>query len=101
MCWLGFVSPIIQRKWILSLEVLDGKSYKEKDEYFPQAGLYTHWIVYSLEKDEVVGLFTDSTEAVEANRALDRSEETFFKNIFANIPAGVERSMIRMDICLI
>ena len=35
------------------LEVLDGKSYKEKDEYFPQTGLYTHWIVYSPEKDEV------------------------------------------------
>ena len=66
------------------LEVLDGKSYKEKDEYFPQTGLYTHWIVYSPEKDEVVGLFTDSTEA-----ALDRSEK-LFKNIFANIPAGVE-----------
>lgn len=59
------------------LEVLDGKSYKEKDEYFPQTGLYTHWIVYSPEKDEVVGLFTDSTEAVEANRALDRSEKLF------------------------
>ena len=69
--------------------VLDSKSYKEKDEYFPQTGLYTHWIVYSPEKDEVVGLFTDSTEAVEANRALDRSEK-LFKNIFANIPAGVE-----------
>ena len=49
----------------------------------------SHWIVYSPEKDEVVGLFTDSTEAVEANRALDRSEK-LFKNIFANIPAGVE-----------
>ena len=34
-------------------------------------------------------MFTDSTEAVEANRALDRSEK-LFKNIFANIPAGVE-----------
>ena len=45
--------------------------------------------MYSPEKDEVVGLFTDSTEAVEANRALDRSEK-LFKNIFANIPAGVE-----------
>ncbi len=74
---------------ILSLKCLMDKSYKEKDEYFPQTGLYTHWIVYSPEKDEVVGLFTDSTEAVEANRALDRSEK-LFKNIFANIPAGVE-----------
>lgn len=37
----------------------------------------------------MVGLFTDSTEAVKTNRALDRSEK-LFKSIFANIPAGVE-----------
>ena len=37
----------------------------------------------------MVGLFTDSTEAVKTNRALDRSEKAF-KSIFANIPAGVE-----------
>ena len=71
------------------LEVLESKSYKEKDEYFSQTGRYTHWIIYSPEKDEVVGLFTDSTEAVKTNRALDRSEK-LFKSIFANIPAGVE-----------
>lgn len=70
-------------------EVLESKSYKEKDEYFPQTELYTHWILYSPEEDEVVGLFTDSTEAVKTNRALDRSEK-LFKNIFTNIPAGVE-----------
>ena len=69
--------------------MLESDSYKEKDEYFPNTGLYSHWILYSPEKDEVVGLFTDSTEAVKANRALDRSEK-LFKSIFANIPAGVE-----------
>ena len=71
------------------VDVLESDSYKEKDEYFPNTGLYSHWILYSPEKDEVVGLFTDSTEAVKANRALDRSEK-LFKSIFANIPAGVE-----------
>lgn len=70
-------------------DVLDSDSYKETDEYFAKTGLYTHWIIYSPEKDEVVGLFLDSTGAVKANRALDRSEK-LFKNIFANIPAGVE-----------
>ena len=69
--------------------MLDNNSYREKDIFFPQTELYTHWIVYSPEKDEVVGLFTDSTEAVKTNRALDRSEK-LFKSIFANIPAGVE-----------
>lgn len=71
------------------LEILKSKTHKEFDEYFPRTGVYTHWIVYSPEKDEVVGLFLDSTEAVKTNRALDRSEK-LFKNIFANIPAGVE-----------
>lgn len=45
--------------------------------------------MYSPEKDEVVALFLDSTETIRAHRALDRSEK-LFKNIFANIPAGVE-----------
>lgn len=71
------------------MDVLNSRSYLERDEYFPMTGLYTHWILYSPEKDEVIGLFLDSTETVKANTALDRSEK-LFKNIFANIPAGVE-----------
>lgn len=71
------------------LDVLKSNSYREWDEYFSRTGVYSHWIVYSPEKDQLVGLFTDSTAAVKANRALDRSEK-LFKNIFANIPAGVE-----------
>ena len=70
-------------------EILDSNSYREKDEYFPRTERYTHWVIYSPEKDEIVGLFLDSTGSVQANRALDRSEK-LFKNIFANIPAGVE-----------
>ena len=70
-------------------EILDSNSYREKDEYFPRTERYTHWVIYSPGKDEIVGLFLDSTGSVQANRALDRSEK-LFKNIFANIPAGVE-----------
>ena len=69
-------------------EILDS-SYREKDEYFPRTERYTHWVIYSPGKDEIVGLFLDSTGSVQANRALDRSEK-LFQNIFANIPAGVE-----------
>lgn len=83
------IYPDFSSQLVFLQEVLDSNSYKEKDVFFPQTGLYTHWIVYSPEKDEVVGLFTDSTEAVKTNRALDRSEK-LFKSIFANIPAGVE-----------
>ena len=70
-------------------EILDSNSYREKDEYFSRTERYTHWVIYSPGKDEIVGLFLDSTGSVQANRALDRSEK-LFKNIFANIPAGVE-----------
>ena len=70
-------------------DILDSNSYREKDEYFPRTERYTHWVIYSPGKDEIVGLFLDSTGSVQANRALDRSEK-LFQNIFANIPAGVE-----------
>ena len=70
-------------------EILDSNSYREKDEYFPRTERYTHWVIYSPGKDEIVGLFLDSTGSVQANRALDRSEK-LFQNIFANIPVGVE-----------
>ena len=70
-------------------EILDSNSYREKDEYFPRTERYTQWVIYSPGKDEIVGLFLDSTGSVQANRALDRSEK-LFQNIFANIPAGVE-----------
>ena len=70
-------------------EILDSNSYREKDEYIPRTERYTHWVIYSPGKDEIVGLFLDSTGSVQANRALDRSEK-LFQNIFANIPAGVE-----------
>lgn len=76
-------------KLAFMVEALESGTYKEGDEYFPDTGIYTHWLVYSPEKDEVVSLFLDSTESVKTNRALDRSEK-LFKNIFANIPAGVE-----------
>lgn len=71
------------------LDMLEGNPYKELDEYFPETDTYTHWILYSPMKDEVVGLFSDCTEAIKANRALDHSEK-LFKSIFTNIPAGIK-----------
>ena len=61
-----------------------------KIEYFPRTERYTALGLFIHPgKDEIVGLFLDSTGSVQANRALDRSEK-LFQNIFANIPAGVE-----------
>ena len=81
--------PDYLQKFNFLEKILDSNSYREKDEYFPRTERYTHWVIYSPGKDEIVGLFLDSTGSVQANRALDRSEK-LFQNIFANIPAGVE-----------
>ena len=91
--YIGFLAsekhPDYLQKLNFLEEILDSNSYREKDEYFPRTERYTHWVIYSPGKDEIVGLFLDSTGSVQANRALDRSEK-LFQNIFANIPAGVE-----------
>lgn len=70
-------------------EILEADTHKELDEYFPRTGIYTHWVMYSPEENEVVGLFVDSTDGIKASQAIDRSEK-LLRSIFANIPAGVE-----------
>ena len=88
-CPASKIHPDYVSKLELLVGVMQGNTYKEGDDYVAKTGIYTHWIVYSPEEDEVVALFLDTTQAVKANRAMDRSEK-LFQNIFANIPAGVE-----------
>ena len=70
-------------------EILKTGTFKELEENFEITGKHCHVVIYSPEKDEVVALFLDVTDSVQTHQALDRSEK-LFKNIFANIPAGVE-----------
>ena len=88
-CPASKIHPDYVSKLELLVGVMQGNTYKEGDDYVAKTGIYTHWIVYSPEEDEVVALFLATTQAVKANRAMDRSEK-LFQNIFANIPAGVE-----------
>ena len=88
-CPASKIHPDYVSKLELLVGVMQGNTYKEGDDYVAKTGIYTHWIVYSPEEDVVVALFLDTTQAVKANRAMDRSEK-LFQNIFANIPAGVE-----------
>ncbi|MCD8182192.1 MAG: ATP-binding protein [Bacteroides sp.] len=77
----------LQLKFLI--DVLDSGSYRELDMNYDRTGKICHAVVFSPEPDEVVVLFLDTTDAVQAHQALDRSEK-LFKNIFANIPAGAE-----------
>ena len=92
-CYVGLLASKMQyysEENMQRLKVLlEGSSHKELNEYFPKTGIHTHWILYSPVKDEIVGLFTDCTESIKANRALDRSEK-LFKSIFTSIPAGIK-----------
>ena len=71
------------------LDILENGGFKEVDLCLERTGRNCHAVVYSPERNEVVALFLDTTDTLEAHQALDRSEK-LFKNIFANIPAGVE-----------
>lgn len=44
------IYPDFSSQLVFLKEVLDNDSYREKDIFFPQTELYTHWIVYSPEK---------------------------------------------------
>lgn len=70
------------------LEIVNTGTHKEMDMCFELTNKHCH-VIYSPEKNEVVALFLDTTDSVQTHLALDHSEK-LFKNIFANIPAGVE-----------
>jgi len=71
------------------LDIVNTGTHKEIDICFELTNKHCHVVIYSPEKNEVVALFLDTTDSVQTHQALDHSEK-LFKNIFANIPAGVE-----------
>ena len=71
------------------LDIVNTGTHKEIDICFELTNKHCHVVIYSPEKNEVVALFLDTTDSVQTHLALDHSEK-LFKNIFANIPAGVE-----------
>ena len=81
--------PNPQVKLSLVQDIIDEDCRKETEVQFPHTGKSAHCILYTPEKDEIVALLIDSTEMLRAHRALDRSEK-LFRNVFANIPVGIE-----------
>lgn len=59
------------------------------DSFFEKTQGYFDYTIYSVDKDELIVLLQDNSASVLANRALRKSEETL-KNIYKNIPVGIE-----------
>ena len=81
------INPATAAKGV-NILVDEGVLYKKRGiGMFVSAGAKE--AILSRRKNEVVALFLDTTDSVQTHLALDHSEK-LFKNIFANIPAGVE-----------
>ena len=69
--------------------ILDSEHYTEQNSRLKISGKFIHSILYSTREDEVVSLFSDTTEVTKTHDALDRSEK-LLRNIYDNIPVGLE-----------
>ena len=75
---------------ILNLHsIITQKKVMESTRIMKKTGLQYRLTLYSPGEDEIVALFTDITEQMEAMKALRHSEETL-RNIYKNIPVGIE-----------
>ncbi|WP_418983855.1 ATP-binding protein [Alistipes sp.] len=71
------------------LRVLDTGEYLELDTVLSQNKKQIHAQLYSIRRDEVICLMTDTTEVQKAHEALSRNEK-LLRNIFENIQVGME-----------
>jgi hypothetical protein len=86
----------VTSKLQLLIEILESGMHKELDLCFERTGRLCHVVLYSPEKNEVVALFLDTTETIQAHQALDRSEKLFRNTSPTYLPEW--RYMIRMGI---
>ncbi len=68
---------------------ISDNQYRDVEVRLSGTGKECRCIAFVPKPDEAVVLLLDTTEAIDARKALDKSEE-LFRNIFANIPVGVE-----------
>ncbi len=71
------------------IQGVDENTHKEVDIVFDRTSKSCRGVFYSPGQNEIVALFLDMTETVRVNKALDSSEK-LFRNVFANIPVGIE-----------
>lgn len=70
-------------------KVLDGTDYIERDNYDEATKHWIHSILYTTRRDEIICLFSDTTDVHDAHEALFNSER-LLRNIFDNVQVGVE-----------
>lgn len=81
----------VKKQLVNLIKALDSDYYIEHTYHlkYNNEKKYYHSILYSIQHDEVICLFTDTTEARSTHEALDRSER-ILRNIYNNLPAGIE-----------
>jgi len=70
-------------------EVLRSNGFIERDSFYEISKRWIHSILYTTRPDEVISLFSDTTEMRNAHEALFNSEK-MLRNIFDNVQVGVE-----------
>lgn len=70
-------------------EVLRSDGFIERDSFYEISKRWIHSILYTTRPDEVISLFSDTTEMRNAHEALFNSEK-MLRNIFDNVQVGVE-----------
>lgn len=81
----------VKKQLVNLIKALDSDYYIEHTYYLKceKERKYYHSILYSIQQNEVICLFTDTTDAHNTHDALDRSEK-ILRNIYDNLPAGIE-----------
>lgn len=86
---VGIKPEIIHQQMENLIPLFEGGNYQQTTFLIPKINKHLRIIAYSSEKDEIIVLFSDMTDIVNAHEALDKSEKTL-RNIYKNIPVGIE-----------
>ena len=69
--------------------LLETDTTEEHTYYHPESDKYYQYLLYFTKKDEMVILFSDITASHKVHLALKHNEE-ILRNIYQNLPAGIE-----------
>lgn len=70
-------------------KTLQSNGHIEIQQWITQVNKYCHSVMYRVESDEIICLYSDITESHKMHEELDRSEK-ILRNIYDNLPVGIE-----------